>query len=54
MKGTIKVSSIDTDDKKRDDHLQSADFFDASNHPRITFASKKVGNTARSTPSLAI
>ena len=42
MKGTIKVASIDTDDKQRDDHLRSADFFDAVNHPEIIFASKKV------------
>jgi polyisoprenoid-binding protein YceI len=42
MQGTIKVVSIDTDDQKRDDHLRSADFFDAANHPDILFASKKV------------
>ena len=29
MQGTIKVASIDTDNPKRDDHLRSADFFDA-------------------------
>ena len=39
---TIKVASIDTDDAKRDDHLRSADFFDAEKFPTMTFKSKKV------------
>lgn len=38
----IKVASIDTREAKRDGHLLSADFFDAENHPVMTFASKRV------------
>ena len=44
---TIDVNSIDTKNKKRDDHLKSPDFFDASSHPTIEFSStsiKKRGN----------
>jgi polyisoprenoid-binding protein YceI len=41
-KGSIKVASIDTDNEKRDDHLRSADFFDAAKYPEITFATKKI------------
>lgn len=38
----IQVESIDTNIGKRDKHLQSADFFDAGKHPRITFESQKI------------
>ncbi|HLI39681.1 MAG TPA: YceI family protein [Streptosporangiaceae bacterium] len=40
VSGTITVAadSVDTKNKKRDEHLRSADFFDAENHPSITFA----------------
>jgi len=39
---SIDVKSIDTDDEKRDGHLQSADFFDAAKYPKITFKSKSM------------
>jgi polyisoprenoid-binding protein YceI len=38
----IEVASIDTAEPKRDEHLRSNDFFDAGNHPLITFESVRV------------
>lgn len=34
---TIQAASIDTNQEFRDNHIRSADFFDATNHPTITF-----------------
>lgn len=42
----IEVASISTDNKDRDDHLKSPDFFDVAKHEKITFVSKKVVGTA--------
>jgi polyisoprenoid-binding protein YceI len=38
---TIKVASVSTDDKKRDNHLQSDDFFDAKQFADIRFESSR-------------
>ena len=37
-----EVASVNTGDEKRDAHVRSADFFDAENHPRLTFRSRRV------------
>lgn len=39
---TIAVSSIDTGNEDRDNHLRSADFFDTDNHAEITFESTEI------------
>src|SRR5207245_2037241 len=39
---TLKVDSIDTNNKDRDKHLKSPDFFNAAQFPTITFQSTSV------------
>lgn len=39
---TAKAASVNTHVQQRDDHLRSADFFDAAKYPELTFKSIKV------------
>ena len=53
----IDVESINTRNKDRDEHLRSADFFDAENYPKITFVAtdiKKSGNNYEVTGDLTL
>ena len=40
----IEVSSVDTQNKKRDDHLRTDEFFAAEKFPSITFVTKEIKN----------
>ena len=42
INGVISVLSLDTDNKKRDDHLLSSDFFDETRFDKIIFKSTEV------------
>lgn len=49
---TIEAASLDTGHTKRDTHLRSADFFDVSNHPNVSFTATAI--TPRSGDDLTI
>lgn len=40
--GTVGVQSINTEQKKRDDHLRSPEFFDAAKFPEMSFKTTKI------------
>jgi len=42
IKFDADVNSINTNNEQRDTHLKSADFFDAENHPKMTFESTSI------------
>jgi polyisoprenoid-binding protein YceI len=42
INASIDANSVDTHDENRDNHLKTADFFDVSKYPTITFKSTKI------------
>jgi polyisoprenoid-binding protein YceI len=40
---TIDMASVESGNQARDDHLRSADFFDATGHPAATFTGRAAG-----------
>lgn len=42
FEGEVDVASIETGNAQRDDHLRTGDFFDAPNHPKMTFTSTRI------------
>lgn len=45
FKSSVEIASIDTGEKKRDEHLTSPDFFDAKKFPTMTFVSTGIKGT---------
>ena len=42
LSGDVSISSVNTNDAKRDAHLQQDDFFAAASFPKMTFTSTKI------------
>lgn len=42
----IDVSTVETGNRKRDQHLKEDDFFDMENHPKICYQSGEISKTA--------
>jgi polyisoprenoid-binding protein YceI len=40
--GSVRTASVDTKESQRDDHLRSADFFDAERFPELRFESTSI------------
>jgi polyisoprenoid-binding protein YceI len=41
---TLQAASLDTGNRRRDEHLRSADFFDAAHHPVVRFTTTQVSD----------
>lgn len=55
--GSVDVSTLNTGNKKRDDHLKSADYFEQETYPKMTFTStgfKKEGDKVVMTGKMKI
>jgi polyisoprenoid-binding protein YceI len=42
VRATVDINSIDTREENRDNHLRSADFFEAEKYPEMTFVSTAI------------
>ena len=45
VSATIQAASVDTNEKDRDTHLRSADFFDVEKFPTLSFKSKSISGS---------
>ncbi len=53
IKFSADIASITTGQEQRDAHLKTADFFDAENHPKLTFESTSLRKVSDDTYKLA-
>jgi polyisoprenoid-binding protein YceI len=51
--GSVKTASVDTNHPDRDNHLRSADFFEAETNPEISFASTSIEKVDDETVKIA-
>ena len=52
ISGSVKASSVDTNEGQRDEHLRSAEFFDAAIYPELTFVSRRIDQVDEETFSV--